>query len=326
MDRNAIIDRLLARNYSVADISQLTSIVTGSIVAEEDVRTRIEKIETYKEKLEKLKLLPVIEQRSQEWYECRNNLLTASDFGQALGVGTYGNVGTLIKKKIDPDSYPFKSCPPLEWGVKFEPVAQEIYCLRERAHIHEFGLLKHPGHNFLGASPDGINENGVMLEIKCPYKRVIDGTISAQYFHQIQGQLDVCDLEECDFLECKFEEYETEEEFLKDTNYRNLTKNNMEKGIIIRYYDNGTKYLYSAIDESPEEKVYWKYSTLKGHPNAKVSYWYLSRYHVQRVYRNQEEFAETVLKLRGVWDTILEGRKNAPPKSYPKCMIVDDED
>lgn len=37
--------------------------------------------------------------------------------------------------------------------------------------IYEFGLMKNPHHDFFGASPDGISELGVMLEIKCPYKR-----------------------------------------------------------------------------------------------------------------------------------------------------------
>ena len=47
-----------------------------------------------------------------------------------------------------------------------------------------------------------------MLEIKCPYSRKIDGVIKPEYFSQMQGQLEVCDLEYCDFLECDFQKFD----------------------------------------------------------------------------------------------------------------------
>ena len=69
------------------------------------------------------------------------------------------------------------------------------------------GLIIHNQYKHIGASPDGISDLGIMLEIKCPFKRKIDGAIPEQYWMQIQGQLEVCDLEECDYLECKLWEY-----------------------------------------------------------------------------------------------------------------------
>ena len=50
------------------------------------------------------------------------------------------------------------------------------------------------------------------------FSRKISGKIIDQYYDQIQGQLEVCNLDECDFLECEFEEYKNEEEFINDTN------------------------------------------------------------------------------------------------------------
>ena len=47
----------------------------------------------------KLQKLPIIEQRSVEWYNVRNNLVTASDMGQALGVGKFGTVRDFYVKK-----------------------------------------------------------------------------------------------------------------------------------------------------------------------------------------------------------------------------------
>ena len=71
-----------------------------------------------------------------------------------------------------------------------------------------------------------------MLEIKCPFKRKINGSIPDQYWMQIQGQLEVCNLEECDYLECELSEYENETEFIEDVENENvLTKDYKEKGI-----------------------------------------------------------------------------------------------
>ena len=38
-----------------------------------------------------------------------------------------------------------------------------------------------------------------MLEIKCPTKRPITGFIPEYYHYQVQGQLEVCNLNYCDF-------------------------------------------------------------------------------------------------------------------------------
>ena len=61
--------------------------------------------------------------------------------------------------------------------------------------VFEFGILRHPTIECLGASPDGISDIGIMLEIKCPWKRKKTETIPEQYYYQIQGQLDVCSLD-----------------------------------------------------------------------------------------------------------------------------------
>jgi hypothetical protein len=102
------------------------------------------------------------------------------------------------------------------WGNKYESVAVLIYEYRNNVKVLEFGCLKHPFINFLGASPDGITEDGIMLEIKCPSTREITGIPPPYYWCQVQGQLEVCELDRCDFLECKIKEYDGEEEYLND--------------------------------------------------------------------------------------------------------------
>ena len=110
--------------------------------------------------------------------------------------------------------------------------------------VNEFGLIQHEKYSFLGASPDGICKNGIMLEIKCPFTRKINKTgeiynhiCPAYYWVQVQQQLECCDLEECDFWQCDIGEYGTREEFLKDTDpdepFRSK-KYKYEKGCLVQ--------------------------------------------------------------------------------------------
>jgi putative phage-type endonuclease len=151
--------------------------------------------------VEHIKSLPVIEQRSDEWYRIRDQMITASDFGQALGVGNFGSVKDFYIKKCGYQEPPpfYMGC--LGHGIRYEPVATRAYELDMATTVHEFGLLQHPELQFLGASPDGITDHGIMIEIKCPFKRKIDGAIVDQYYYQMQGQLDVCNLDVCHFLD-----------------------------------------------------------------------------------------------------------------------------
>jgi len=83
--------------------------------------------------------------------------------------------------------------------------------------LYEFGCIPHPRVDWLAASPDGITEDGVMVEIKCPYSRTPKGIPSLTYYTQIQAQLEVCDFEICDFMECEIEMYESRVDYIKDT-------------------------------------------------------------------------------------------------------------
>ena len=134
----------------------------------------------------------------------------------------------------------------------------QLYMKEKNTHVLEFGFIQHSRLKWLGASPDGITNDGIMLEIKCPISRIITGIPPDNYWIQVQGQLEVCDLEECDFLECKIIEYDgndnedTEFIYLTD-NYEGdytLNSNGMEKGVIAVYLDKNTDnkiYKYSEL-------------------------------------------------------------------------------
>ena len=114
----------------------------------------------------------------------------------------------------------------------------------------------------MGASPDGITKDGVMLEIKCPYRRTITGVPPIYYVDQVQGQLEVCELDRCDFLECKLEE--TKEDLYFASNFENnYFYNNLglEKGIIAVYLNRKTKkveFEYSELGINKEQFNEWK--------------------------------------------------------------------
>lgn len=209
-----------------------------------------EKREDIRRQIEELKNRPQPPQRSQEWYEFRYQLITASNAykafesqntqnqliyekccplpfsvgGGGVGGGGTGSLGTDGKETERKPVPQVNIHSPLHWGQKYEPVSIMIYEDMYHTQVGDFGCIQHkdPRYSFLGASPDGINIDpqneryGRMLEIKNIVNRVIDGNPKKEYWIQMQLQLEVCDLEECDFLETKFMEYENEAAYYED--------------------------------------------------------------------------------------------------------------
>jgi putative phage-type endonuclease len=172
--------------------------------------------------------IPQPAQRTPEWFEMRNNMITASSSAQAIGESKYDKPDKLILEKIGFGDK-FKENKFVHHGKKYEKIATMIYEHMYNVKVGEFGLIPHPTISFLGASPDGIAMNttlagdfspmvGRMLEIKCPMSRTIltegkeDGEICPHYYWtQVQQQLECCDLEECDFWQCNIKECDYEE-------------------------------------------------------------------------------------------------------------------
>lgn len=148
-------------------------------------------------------------QRSPEWYEARESLITASDAAAALDIKPYEKFtksarAELLKKKCNP--VPFSS-PFMAHGVKYEDEARRMYENMSGEEVLEFGLLIHPNLPWLGASPDGITKSGKLVEIKCPVSRaIVPGVVPEHYMPQVQVCMEVCDLEEAVFIQYKPEE------------------------------------------------------------------------------------------------------------------------
>ena len=172
--------------------------------------------------------IPQPEQKSQAWFDMRNNFITASSAGDILGTNIRAPRFELMLKKIGA-GLPFTENMHVYHGKKYEFIATLIYEYSRNVKVGEFGLVSHlePERiDFIGASPDGICTCcaldgtfsplvGRMLEIKCVTTRKLNnqgevyGTMIPKYYWiQTQIQMECCNLEECDFWQCKIEEYQ----------------------------------------------------------------------------------------------------------------------
>lgn len=250
----------------------------------------------------KLKELPLIPQRSPEWYELRNNRLTASDLAQALGKGKFGTREQLLEKKAFPETVVFNNdLPPLKWGTMFEDMGMRCYRQNiNNVEIYEFGLIPNNEIYCFGASPDGITETGIMVEMKCPYKRKCTQEIPEQYYLQIQGQLATCNLEACDYVECYFEAYHDLCEY--DIMCRNL--HNTNHGIILEFSNPIASYAYEYSPEyfTLSECIEWANKTVSKTLAENPTFTFLK----MTPWRLKDMFHKQVLFDKASWGNLTE--------------------
>lgn len=290
-----IVSKVIRKKASIKEMLNLMSkfYSKGHMkISQKRVEQRIEQIYEYIKQKKIIESIPLIEQRSEKWYNIRNDLITASDFALAIGKGKFGSSKDFYRSKCGYETKDFDiNCPPLKWGIRYEEVANMFYTKIMGVTVSEFGLIKHPEISFIGASPDGISDMGIMLEIKCPYKRKKTEEIPEQYYIQIQGQLEVCNLEECDYLECYIIEYNSRDEMKLDEQCK-------YKGVVYEYND--SKYEYGYLDDVDFEKKDYNC----------VYYYGIKDHFLRRVYRDRVMFSELINLLSDVWKNVIEYRKS----------------
>lgn len=166
-----------------------------------------------------------VEQRTQEWYREKENLLTASEIADVWsGPLTRAR---LIRSKLPQEeektftprlAIPRAEGHAMDWGVRYEPVVKEILEKELGISIQELGRIRHPSIARLAASPDGLITSGPeelvgrLVEIKCPPTRVIkEDAIPFNYWCQMQIQMEVCDRPACEYVEVKFKEVDADD-------------------------------------------------------------------------------------------------------------------
>jgi len=269
----------------------------------------IERVRNERKALKFLLSLPKVEQRSKEWFDLRENRLTASDLAQAMNKGKFGTRSDLLAKKAFPVSKPMEMIPPLKWGVMFEDMGMR--CYQEKMGnpvLYEFGLIPNQEIECFGASPDGITAEGIMVEMKCPYRRKYDGKIPEQYYLQIQGQLATCKLTQCDYVECYFVTLDNM------CDYELTIREGDSHGMIVEYSKgNDFEYEYSPTGYSVVECQEWangRFDEAKkiGRPFLKFTPWKLRHMFIERVYFNTGVWDGCVPCIYDFWKDVLDKR------------------
>jgi hypothetical protein len=304
------------------------------------------------EKIAHLQSIPQPKQRTPEWYEFRNNLITASNLWKVFG--SPATVNSLIYEKCnttsggdnaDTRSQTVNTNSPMHWGVRYEPVTVMLYEKIFQTKVSDFGCIPHPRVSCVGASPDGINTDltnptlyGRMLEIKNIWNREITGIPKEEYWIQIQTQLETCDLDECDFVETRVKEYESEEAFYADE----VSMLDKPRGVILYFvqstegvgssdsrritYDHNPVYKYMLLQDEPYDKTLvdnWteEQRNLCREENLVLFqpiYWYLDEISCVLVKRNRTWFQAAEPQIRAVWNIITEERVSGYEHRLPR--------
>jgi putative phage-type endonuclease len=294
-----------------------------------------QKIKDIKDKIDYLHSQPQHTQRTPEWHNFRNNLITASNAYKIFETTAtrnqiiYEKCAAFTKREpiIEDNATPhINTESSLHWGQKYEPISVLVYEKMVKTKIEEFGCIKHSKYDFLGASPDGIITNptspkyGRMLEIKNIVNREIDGIPKKEYWIQIQLQMEVCDLNECDFLETQFIEYENESDFLHDYEidsdseaHFTETSNGELKGIIMYFSKEGIPmYIYKPLDMNKTEFDVFENEQMKAKAHEftwiKNIYWKLKTYSCVLVKRNRRWFQDNISEIQDIWNIIKRER------------------
>ena len=286
-------------------------------------------------------------QKSKEWYSLRNTCITASEASSCLHLSeeickTYldefptSNLKFNENKNLSPfdtlESYIINKCDSYfnigkgfvsnkytEWGNKYEPIAVQLYMKEKNTNVLEFGFLQHSRLKWLGASPDGITNDGIMLEIKCPYSRKLSSYPPIYYWVQCQIQMEVCNLDECDFLECNIKEISlTEFNNLENIQYYGIIiENDLTNEKIIEETNekvnneiieetNTCKFLYPPLEcKTKQDYINWS-NTKKG----KKIYFKVDKFQIIKINRKKEWFNVVKSKLKNTYDLLQKYFKN----------------
>jgi len=169
-------------------------------------------------------------QGSPEWHKARAGKIKASVCAALEGKHKYMKAPDLVRQEVRAlagAESEFKMVPAVAHGQMMEDTARIFLEKTQGYTVEETGLVVHPKHDFLAASPDGLVGLEGCIEIKCPYPQytktpysVFDKAKSV-YLWQVHMQMEVLDVEWCDFI-CYLAKNETHEpQFLIERVERN---------------------------------------------------------------------------------------------------------
>ncbi len=189
-----------------------------------------------------------IKQRTEEWYNERKKIITATDVATILECNPYMKKSELLQNKITNKEIIENDI--IKWGIDYEDIVIKFYNELKNKQIDEIGLIIHNDYKWLGASPDGIINNNKLIEIKCVWTRNITNEIPLIYWIQVQIQLEVCNIKDAELIECLITEYTYEE------------------------YKDDIESIYKGYNEKKQK--YWKIEKYKVHKIIRNKEWFNS--------------------------------------------------
>lgn len=152
------------------------------------------------------------DQGSAGWLKDRAGCATASCFADIMAVGKNGKplkaredyLMKLVVERITGEPVTSASSFAMNWGTDLEPFARAEYEVNTGAVVSEVGFKRHPVHQWIGASSDGLVGDSGAIEIKCPYNSAIhlctwEFGMPEHHMAQLQGQMFVLGLDWVDF-------------------------------------------------------------------------------------------------------------------------------
>lgn len=149
-------------------------------------------------------------QGSEEWFEVRRGIVTASEFGTLLMSGRGGGDSKtrrtymlkLMGERLTGDPMYRYSNDHMERGHEHEPDARNLYAFQTDLEPQPVGFIK---NGSVGCSPDSLVGDKGLLEIKSKLAHLhldvlLGDAVPSEHMAQIQGQLWVAEREWCDFV------------------------------------------------------------------------------------------------------------------------------
>lgn len=151
-----------------------------------------------------------IPQRTPEWHQWRNSGVSASEADIVLGISSYKTRYRLYAEKkglILPEN--LDRNPHVRRGIRLEPVARRAFENRHNTMLLPV-CAESDEHSFIRASFDGIDDNGIPVEIKAPT--------------------------EANFRDALCSDDPETSSFISEEDFRDLQQNRTESKLYKRYY------------------------------------------------------------------------------------------
>jgi len=145
-------------------------------------------------------------QGSPEWLKERATVISSTECSAFELVNPWNKPMEIVRQKVralSGEPSEFKTNPAVKHGTKTEPLARAWYEKETGEQVIETGMVRHPEHSFLGASPDGLVGMDGMVEIKCPFGKKtysIFDSDKKHYLWQVYMAMECLDVDWCDFV------------------------------------------------------------------------------------------------------------------------------